>query len=63
MVMEVVKKIMINTFISNIITIFTSYFQNTINIVGTFLGGLIVAIVGACLIFILVKFFMTKGGL
>ena len=54
---------MINTFITNIITIFTSYFQNTVNIVGSFLGGLIVAVVGACLIFILVKFFLTKGGL
>lgn len=63
MAMEVVKTSMINTFITNIITIFTSYFQNTVNIVESFLGGLIVAVVGACLIFILVKFFLTKGGL
>lgn len=54
---------MIYSFINNIVTILTTYFQNLINLLSSFLGGLIISLIGAILIIILVKFFLTKGGL
>lgn len=54
---------MIYTFITNIINIFVNYWESLIDILNSFLGGIIIAFIGASLILILVKFILTKGGL